>query len=170
MGLVYAEIELTNSDDVALHRRGFLDEARIKRLKLSALVDSRAYMLVINDEIRRQLELPLIQEQVFRLADDTTIKGEVVGPVEIRFENRSTTTRAVVLPGASEVLLGSIPLEDLDVVIDPKRRRLVVNPESPDIAMKPLKQKLVGTILELQFTNPDSKPKIQRPYKRCPQP
>jgi clan AA aspartic protease len=139
MGLVYAEIELTNSDDVALHRRGFLDEARIKRLKLSALVDSWAYMLVINDEIRRQLELPLIQEQVFRLADDTTIKGEVVGPVEIRFENRSTTTRAVVLPGASEVLLGSIPLEDLDVVIDPKRRRLVVNPESPDIAMKPLK-------------------------------
>lgn len=139
MGLVYAEIELTNSDDVALHRRGFLDEARIKRLKLSALVDSGAYMLVINDEIRRQLELPLIQEQVFRLADDTTIKGEVVGPVEIRFENRSTTTRAVVLPGASEVLLGSIPLEDLDVVIDPKRRRLVVNPESPDIAMKPLK-------------------------------
>ncbi len=111
MGLVYAEIELTNSDDVALHRRGFLEEERIKRLKLNALVDSGAYMLVINDEIRRQLELPLIQEQVFRLADDSTIKGEVVGPVEIRFENRSTTARAVVLPGASEVMLGSIPLD-----------------------------------------------------------
>ena len=96
-------------------------------------------MLVINDEIRRQLELPLIQEQVFRLVEDSTIKGEVVGPVEIRFENRSTTARAVVLPGASEVLHGSIPLEDLDVVIDPRRQRLIVNPESPDIAMKPLK-------------------------------
>lgn len=139
MGLVYAEIELTNSDDIALHRRGFLEEEKIKRLKLSALVDSGAYMLVITDEIRQQLELPLIQEQVFRLADDSTIRGEVVGPVEISFENRSTTTRAVVLPGAKEALLGSIPLEDLDVVIDPKRQRLIVNPESPDIAMKPLK-------------------------------
>ena len=148
MGLVYAEIELTNSDDVALHRRGFLEEKKIKRVKLNALVDSGAYMLVINDEIRQQLELSLIQEQVFRLADDSKIKGEVVGPVEIRFENRSTTARAVVLPGATEVLLGSIPLEDLDVVIDPKRQRLIVNPESPDIAMKPLKSELSDTILE----------------------
>lgn len=119
MGLVYAEIELTNSDDVAVHRRGFLEEEKIKRLKLNALVDSAAYMLVINDEIRQQLELPLIQEQVFRLADDSKIKGEVVGPVEIRFENRSTTVRAVVLPGATEVLPGSIPLADLDVVLTP---------------------------------------------------
>ena len=47
--------------------------------------------------------------------------------------------RAVVLPGAEEPLLGSIPLEDLDVVIDPKQQRLIVNPKSPDIATKYLK-------------------------------
>jgi hypothetical protein len=47
--------------------------------------------------------------------------------------------RAVVLPGTAEVLLGSIPLEDLDVVIDPKQQRLIVNPESPYIATKYLK-------------------------------
>lgn len=153
MGLVYAEIELTNSDDVALYRRGFLEEEKIKRLKLNALVDSGAYMLVISNEIRQQLELSLIQEQVFRLADDSTIQGEVVGPVEVRFENRSTTTRAVVLPGAKEVLLGSIPLEDLDVVIDPKRQRLIVNPESPDIAMKPLKSTEVEQSWILETNN-----------------
>ncbi len=100
------------------------------------MVDSGSYMMVITDDIRQQLDLPLIQEQVFRLADDSEIKGEVVGPVEIRFENRSTTARAVVLPGAEEPLLGSIPLEDLDVVIDPKQQRLMVNPRSPDIATK----------------------------------
>jgi clan AA aspartic protease len=148
MGFVYAEIELISTESLILHRRGFLREEEVKRLKLNALVDSGAYMLVITDEIRQQLELPLIQEQVFRLADDSTIKVEVVGPVEILFENRSTTTSAVVLPDAKEVLLGSIPLEDLDVVIDPKRQRLIVKPESPDIAMKPLKSKLSGTILE----------------------
>jgi clan AA aspartic protease len=136
IGFVYAEIELVNTEDLALHRRGFLAEDKIKRMRIRAMVDSGSYMMVITDYIRRELDLPLIQEQVFRLADDSEIKGEVVGPVEIRFENRSTTTRAVVLPGAEEPLLGSIPLEDLDVVIDPKQQRLMVNPRSPDIATK----------------------------------
>ncbi len=136
MGFVYAEIELTSTEDLVLHRRGFLAEDKINRMRIRAMVDSGSYMMVITDHIRQQLDLPLIQEQVFRLADDSEIMGEVVGPVEIHFENRSTTARAVVLPGAEEPLLGSIPLEDLDVIIDPKQQRLIVNPKSPDIAMK----------------------------------
>jgi clan AA aspartic protease len=139
MGLGYAEIELISVDDLVLNRRGFLTEDKIKRMTVNALVDSGAYMLVVNDHIRQQLDLPLIEEQVFRLADDSERRGEVVGPVEIHFENRSTTVRAVVLSGADEVLLGSIPLEDLDVVIDPKKQRLIVNPDSPYIATKHLK-------------------------------
>lgn len=139
MGLVYAEIELISVDDIVLNRRGFLQEDKIKRLTVNALVDSGAYMLVITDYIRQQLDLPLIEEQMFRMADDSERRGEVVGPVEVRFENRRTSVDAVVLPGALEVLLGSIPLEDLDVVIDPKQQRLIVNPESPDIATKYLK-------------------------------
>ncbi len=139
MGLIYAEIELVSTVDIALHTRGFLAEDKIKRMRIRAMVDSGAYMLVITDHIRQQLDLPLIQEQVFRLADDSEIRGDVVGPVEVHFENRSTTVRAVVLPGAEEPLLGSIPLEDLDVVIDPRQQRLIVNPKSPDIATKYLK-------------------------------
>ena len=45
----------------------------------------------------------------------------------------------MVLPGDAEVLLGSIPMEDMDVLIDPKQQRLIVNPESPYIAKKSLK-------------------------------
>lgn len=139
MGLVYADIELVSGDDLVLHRHGFLKEDKIKRLRVSALVDSGAYMLVINERIKDQLDLAVIETQVFRLANESEIKASVVGPVEIRFENRSTTVRAAVLPGDVEVLLGSIPMEDMDVVIDPKRQRLMVNPESPYIATKPLK-------------------------------
>jgi clan AA aspartic protease len=139
MGLVYAEIELISVDDLVLHRHGFITEDKIKRMNVEALVDIGAYMLVINEHIRQQLDLPLIEEQVFRLADDSEKRGEVVGPVELRFENRSTTVRAVVLAGTTEVLLGSIPLEDLDVVVDSRQQRLIVNPESPYIATKHLK-------------------------------
>ena len=139
MGLVYAEIELISVDDIVLSRHGFLQEDKIKRLTVNALVDTGAYMLVISDQIRQQLGLPLIEEQMFRMADDTERRGEVVGPVEVRFENRRASVDAVVLPGALEVLLGSIPLEDLDVTIDPRQQRLIVNPKSPDIATKHLK-------------------------------
>jgi hypothetical protein len=89
LGLVYAEIELISVDDLVLNRRGFLPEDKIKRMLVNALVDSGAYLLVINEHIKQQLDLPVIEEQVFRMADDSERRGEVVGPVEIRFENRS---------------------------------------------------------------------------------
>jgi clan AA aspartic protease len=139
MGLVYAEIELISGDDLALHRRGFIAEDQIKRLKVSALVDSGAYMLAINEHIKAQLDLPVLDIQTAQLADEREVKLEIVGPVEVRFENRSTTVRAMVLPGDAEVLLGSIPMEDMDVLVDPKQQRLVVNPANPYIVKKPLK-------------------------------
>jgi clan AA aspartic protease len=139
MGLVYADIELIRGDDLALYRHGILPEDQIKHMTVSTLVDSGAYMLCINDRIKEQLDLPVLDRHTVRLADDTEMKVEVVGPVEIRFENRRATVDAYVIPGSAEPLLGVIPLEDLDVVIDPKQQRLIVNPESPYIARKHMK-------------------------------
>jgi clan AA aspartic protease len=139
MGLVYAEIDLINVDDQALHRRGFLDKDEIKQVRVKALVDSGAYNLCINETVRTQLDLPFIEKQIVALADETLLEVDFVGPVDIRFENRSTTVRAVVLPGDSEVLLGSIPMEDMDVLIDPKQQKLLVNPKHPYVAVKPVK-------------------------------
>ncbi len=139
MGLVYAEIDLISVDDMVLHRRGYLAEEKIKQVTVNALVDSGAYMLCINENVKAQLDLPVIEKQFSRLADETLLELEVVGPVEVRFENRSTTVRAIVLPGNAEVLLGAIPMEDMDVLIDPKRQRLTVNPEHPYVATKHLK-------------------------------
>ena len=139
MGLVYADIELVSSDDLALFHRGFLAEDQIKHMRVSALVDSGAYMLCINDRIKEQLDLRLLDKHTVRLADESEMKVEVVGPVEIRFENRRATVDAYVIPGNAEPLLGVIPIEDLDVVIDPKQQRLIVNPESPYIARKHMK-------------------------------
>ncbi|HKN83351.1 MAG TPA: hypothetical protein VJW17_07940, partial [Pyrinomonadaceae bacterium] len=48
--------------------------------------------------------------------------------VEVRFETAATTVRALVIPNTEQVLLGAIPLEGLDVIIDPVRERLLVNP------------------------------------------
>jgi clan AA aspartic protease len=134
MGLVYADIELVSGDDLVLSRRGYLPEDRIKRLYTRSLVDSGATMLAIPEFVKNQLDLRPVREIEAELADGSSSEFEVVGPVEIRFENRRTLVEALVVPGSTRVLLGAIPMEGMDVLVDPKRERLIVNPESPDVA------------------------------------
>jgi clan AA aspartic protease len=139
MGITYAEIELISGDDVALHRGGYIPEDQIKSVKVRALVDRGSSMLAIPESIKNQLNLLKIDERQAELADGSVINVEVVGPVEIRFENRITTVGAMVVPNSNVVLLGAIPMQEMDVLIDPKREQLIVNPESPDIARMLLK-------------------------------
>jgi clan AA aspartic protease len=131
MGYVHAEIELTNHGDVEMNYRGLLPENEIRRVTTSALVDSGAWDLVLNEEVQRRLNLRVLGKQPVRLADETLLEVEIVGPVEVSFEGRSTIITAVVLPTTSEVLLGAYPLESLDAFIDPKRQKLLLNPKSP---------------------------------------
>ncbi|HET7287150.1 MAG TPA: clan AA aspartic protease [Pyrinomonadaceae bacterium] len=128
MGYVHAEIQLTNEDDLAFHRRGWAAENEIRRVTTNALVDSGAYDLIINKEVQEQLQLPVLGKRQVKLADETVMEVDIVGPVEVRFETRATTVRALVIPDTEEVLLGAIPLEGLDVIIDPLRERLLINP------------------------------------------
>ena len=132
MGYIYAELELTNEDDLAFNRRGQLPEDQIQRVTCRALVDSGAWDLVINEEIQSRLNLPFIGRESVTLADETWLDVDIVGPVKVRFEDHFTIVRAVVLPGTREVLLGAFPLQGLDAFIDAKGERLLVHPESPD--------------------------------------
>ncbi|TAF74684.1 MAG: clan AA aspartic protease [Bacteroidetes bacterium] len=139
MGLIYAEIQLINSTDLGLVRRNLLDKEDIKSILVNALVDTDSYMLAINENIQEQLDLPVLEKKIGQLADGSRKEYDVVGPVDIRFKNRQTTVRAIVLPGDAECLLGAIPLEDMDVLIHPLRQELIVNPDHPYIAVTSLK-------------------------------
>ena len=55
-----------------------------------------------------------------------------VGPIEIRFKNRVGFSGALVL--GNQVLLGAIPMEDMDLVVIPSTRTVDINPNSPNIA------------------------------------
>ena len=132
MGYIYAEIHLTNEDDLALNRRGYLPDNEIRKVTCRALVDSGAWDLVINENVQDKLNLPILGREPVILADETWLDVDIVGPVEVRFEDHFTTVKAVVLPGTSQVLLGAFPLQGLDAFIDAKRERLLVHPDSPD--------------------------------------
>lgn len=139
MGITYADIELIRSDDLALFDKGYIQEDQIRRVAVRSLVDSGASMLTIPESIKTQLNLRKVDNQQAELADGSIINVEVVGPVEVRFENRIAIVSALVIPGESEVLLGRIPIRAMDVLIDPKQERLIVNPQSPDTARMLLK-------------------------------
>ena len=139
MGLSYAELEIANYDDIAAVRRGVLQDGDIRRMKIKCLADTGALMLAINENISAQLGLVKIEERLAELADGKQVRFPVVGPVELRFGNRKTYTTAKVLPGESEPLLGAIPMEDMDLVIEPKTGRVIINPTMPYISKKPMK-------------------------------
>ena len=135
MGTVHAEIELINGMDMANARTFKIGEEEIRRITVTMLVDTGAFEMAINENIQSYLELPFIESRVFQLADGKLMRCDIVGPVEVKFSNRSTTCRALVLPGDCEPLLGLIPMEAMDVLIHPQRQELIVNPEHPDYAI-----------------------------------
>ena len=139
MGHVYADVTLLNAFEVRAAQKGLIAEEDVKTLSVNALVDSGAMSLTINEEIARQLDLQVQKRMEVTLADGSFRKCDYVGPVDIHFENRFACCHALVLPGADEVLLGVIPLEEMDVIIDPITQKLAVHPDRPLMAQMRVK-------------------------------
>jgi clan AA aspartic protease len=116
--------------------RAFLQLANpIKRnlepIEAKALADTGALHLCIPEHIAIQLELEEKEKREVTLADGSKHLLPYVGPVEIKFANRSCFVGAMVM--GDEVLLGAIPTEDMDLIVRPMTREVLVNPASPNI-------------------------------------
>jgi clan AA aspartic protease len=140
MGMVYAEITLINAIDLGMAKRHLIDKDEVKQINVRMLVDSGAYMMAINELIREQLNLSFIEKRKAIMADGSVKEYEVVGPVMVKFANRTATCNAFVLQGDNEPLLGVIPMEEMDVMIHPQRQELIVNPEHPEYAQLSMKK------------------------------
>ncbi len=139
MGMVYADVELINGLDEGNAKRHMIGEDEVRKFPVNILVDSGSYMLAINEHIQEYLQLPVVDSKRAQTADNRVIDCDVVAPIVLLFENRRFTGSAMVLPGDSEPLLGTIPLEEMDVLIHPLRQELIVNPEHPLYAQLKLK-------------------------------
>ena len=121
MGLTNAKIELKNPR-----------EPDLEAVIVDALADTGAVHLCIPEHIRIQLKLDEIDKKQVTLADGSQKRVPYVGPVELRYANRTGFAGALVL--GDQPLLGAIPMEDMDLVVIAGSRQVVVNPGSPDIA------------------------------------
>lgn len=120
MGLVNAKLTLQNPR-----------KPQLQPVEVNALADSGAVHLCIPEHVRIQLELDEFDKKEVTLADGSRRLVPYVGPVELHFKNRVGFTGALVM--GEEVLLGAIPMEDMDLTIIPKTRTVDVNPASPNI-------------------------------------
>jgi len=121
MGLVNGSLILKNP------RSPDLDPVSVE-----ALVDSGATHLCIPEHVQLQLRLEPIDSKEVTLADGSKRLVTYVGPIELHFKNRVGFAGALVM--GDQVLLGAIPMEDMDLVIIPKTRTLDINPNSPNFA------------------------------------
>ena len=125
MGTVFAEITLKNAFDEGKFREGLISEQEVRSVTVTALVDTGAMSMVITEELRQKLGLIIIKEKIVQIANGQRVSCGVTEAVEIHWKNRSSTLSAVVIPGAEIVLLGAIPLEDMDLIVEPVNRELV---------------------------------------------
>ncbi|GHV77780.1 hypothetical protein AGMMS49942_26010 [Spirochaetia bacterium] len=125
MSLVRTEITLKNTADMIRSQDGHIKEPEIRQTTVQALVDTGAWTLVIDPATREKLGLRIIKTETGTLADGTVAVYNLAGPVEVIWKNRSATCDALVVPGADEVLLGAIPLETMDLMVNPRLEEVV---------------------------------------------
>ena len=123
VGLVYASITLGNPRHPELQRLA---------------IHTGAMHLCIPEHVSFQLRLQQVEDREVTTADGSKRLCPYVGPIEVRFGERTCFTGALVL--GDEVLLGAVPMEDMDLVVCPSRRTVTVNPDSPNIPSSTVKQ------------------------------
>jgi clan AA aspartic protease len=131
MGLVYADIEIINLEDTILAKNNHLPASKVRRMTTRMMVDSGAIMMAINEDIQAQMGCPVTDRLKVQLADGSTLELDVVGPLKVNFGGRSCTVDALVLPKGTEPLFGAIPMEYMDLIIDPAMQILGPHPSRP---------------------------------------
>jgi clan AA aspartic protease len=127
MGHIFTEIKLSNPRN-----------PNLASVTTQALADTGALMLCIPEHIAIQLDLELESKREVTVADGRSMSVPYVGPIKVGFRDRFCYVGALVL--GDEVLLGAVPMEDMDLVLSPSRREITVDPCSPNIPHARVKQ------------------------------
>jgi clan AA aspartic protease len=125
MGTVYADLTLRNLEDVTLAKLGHLKPEDVRTITVKAIVDTGAYSIMIDDETMKKLGLGVSGEQKVRIASGERLACPLTTPVEINWKDRQSVMRAITMPGLPQVLLGLLPLEEMDLMVHPSRQELV---------------------------------------------
>jgi clan AA aspartic protease len=127
-GRVLTEATIENLEDLWNERRGAVAPDQVRRITVEdALVDTGATMLSIPRRLINQLGL----KEQYRKRVRSSIGVSEIGvfdAVRLTIQGRACTMDVVEVPDDCPILIGQLPLEQLDFVIDPRSRTLIGNP------------------------------------------
>jgi clan AA aspartic protease len=123
MGAVMQMIKLTNWLDAERARLGEIQPESVRSLEVEALVDTGATHLILPADVADNLGLTVMGATTAELADGSLIPTRRVS-VQLEILGRDMLTAAYVLPAGTMPLIGQIPLEDLDLIVEPRSQTL----------------------------------------------
>ncbi len=108
--------------------RGRLRDDEIRRIEIDeALVDTGATTLCLPTSLIQQLGLIAFGERT-SMSSGGPRKAKIYGPVKLIVQGRDCSIDVLELPDGVPALIGQVPLELLDFIVDPPGRRLIGNP------------------------------------------
>jgi clan AA aspartic protease len=125
MGEVRTEITLVNIREAGKAADGLIPESEVRRLRVNAVVDTGAITLIINEETREKLGLRVEETGETTIAGGGKVQSRITEYVEIRWKNRKSSCQAVVLPDEEDILLGALPLEEMDLMVHPLENEVI---------------------------------------------
>ena len=134
MGKVIVKIKLTNLFDLGAQRRK-LSPAEPRSVEAEALVDTGATRLYLKPSVIRALGLEKVDSIISQTTNGRKKKRTVYESVRLEVQGRYGDFNVVDIGEDLPNLLGQIPLEYLDFVVDAKNRKLIPNPEHGDKQM-----------------------------------
>ncbi len=125
MGRVSVTVELTNDEDLISAKLGHISADKIRRVRISGLVDSGATRLVLPESVAKQLGLELTSTTTVRYANGRTADRAVAQRIRLAYAGRESVFNAIIEPARETALIGAIVMEDLDLIIDCTGQQLV---------------------------------------------
>ena len=139
MDEIRAKVILQNDRDIFLYEEGKIKKNQIREVKIDALVDTGAVMILLPQDVVETLGLGKVEKAIVVLANEEKIEMDVMGSIALTIANRRMTTDCLMGPPRCESLIGQLVLERLDLVIDPLKHTLTPRPESPYLPLLKLK-------------------------------
>src|SRR5262245_43632134 len=129
MGKVLTEAVIENLGDLLEVERGHLPADQVRRITVpDAMVDTGATLLSLPRRLIQQLGLTKRYSKRVRSTTDI-VEADVYGTARLISMGRECPTDVIELPDDRPALIGHIPLEHMDFVIDMNKRCLTGNPE-----------------------------------------
>jgi clan AA aspartic protease len=133
MGRVLTEATIENSGDLWAVRNGLKTPDQVRRVDVTdALVDTGATTLALPIHLIAELGLSKLGEKRSRSSRGTGMVS-MYEAVRVIIQGRDVTVDVMEVPDDVPVLIGQIPLEMMDLVVDPRAQKLIGNPANDGV-------------------------------------